>query len=560
MRRRLQVLMAVSWVAAGSAAAQAGSTTLTGKVKADAEERARVEVVDLLRTLCPEQCVLLGVEARVEEETSSDAPPGFEQVTPGAKLPVLRTLSATVLLDEELPSAFRTKARSLVSERLKAMGAAPSVNIQTVKFPPRNAPHLDADDKEKKAEPFPPKPDPAENQPQLTPGERVQERLAESAPLLAVALLALLAVLGVGALMVLAMRRAQAPAPLPEYEELAEPEQAAAGAAAVPVELSPERARRLERSLREERTVRNALVRDALRKGEAPLVARWAREMGDFLLEDVQADVVPQEAIQRLSAELTKPPSTDAASRAASIQELEGRLMAARLLYASESAEAAFSFLEGVRPERFASACQGLSPAALEMALRFAPAAHRAVALKRFTASTKQEIALAWVRRPDPSASHAHAVADELKALVADATGHGSRVEQMVLEVVDSLPPGEQEKLVRRLEREGDGKVARALITEASLRETPVEVLGAAVLQLPPASLLSYLSGAEPDIRDQVLAACPRSLQGELKEELTLGRTAAPEEFLAARRELLARLRDELDRRGSRANGNGGRS
>lgn len=559
MRMRMAWLC---WVVAGSAAAQAGSTTLTGKVKADAEERARVEVADLLRTLCPEQCVLLGVEARVEEETSADAPPGFEQVTPGAKLPVLRTLSATVLLDEELPSAFRSKARSLVSERLKALGAAPTVNIQTVKFPPRNAPHLDADDKDKKADPFP-KPDPSENQPQLSPGEKMQERLAESAPLLVVALLALLAVLGVGALMVLAMRRAsQAPAPLPEYEELPEVEQAqGAGAAApVPVELSPERARRLEKSLREERTVRNALIRDALRKGEAPLVARWAREMGDFLLEDVQSDVVPHEAIQRLSAELTKPPATDAASRAASIQELEGRLMAARLLYASESAEAAFSFLEGVRPERFASACQGLSPAALEMALRFAPAAHRAAAFKRFPASTKQEIALAWVRRPDPSASHAHAVADELKALVADATGHASRVEQMVLEVVDSLPPGEQEKLVRRLEREGDGKVAKALVTEASLRETPVEVLGAAVLQLPPASLLSYLSGAEPDIRDQVLAACPRSLQGELKEELTLGRTTAPEEFLAARRELLARLRDELDRRGARANGNGGRS
>src|SRR5438128_769882 len=83
----------------------------------------------------------------------------------------------------------------------------------------------------------------AEGQPPLTPGERMQERLAESAPLLAVAMLALLAVLGVGALMVLAMRRAsQAPEALPEYEELPEPEQAAAGAAAAaPVELSPER-------------------------------------------------------------------------------------------------------------------------------------------------------------------------------------------------------------------------------------------------------------------------------------------------------------------------------
>ena len=553
-------LGALLLVAAGGALAQ--PSTLTGKVKADAEERARLEVADLLRTLCPEQCVLLSVEARVEEETSSEAPPGFEAVTPGAKLPVLRSLTASVLLDEELPSPFRTRARALVSERLKALGAQPTVNVQTVKFPPRNAPHLDAEDKLKNAEP-PKLPEAAREGPVLTPWERVQERLAESAPLLAVAMLAALALIATGILMAMAMRKAQAPPQQPvEYEELAEPGELAAAAPAAAPELSPERARRLERSLREERGVRNALVREALQKGEAPLVARWARELGDFLIEDVQADVVPKEAIIRLSAELTRPPSADPAARAASLQELEGRLMAARLVHASESAEAAFSFLEGVRPERFAAACQGLSPAALEMALRFAPPAHRAAALKRFPPATKQEIALAWVRRPDPSASHAHAVADELKALVADASSHASRVEQMLLEVVDSMPPGEQEKLVRRLEREGDGRMARALVTEATLRETPVEVLGAAVLGLPPASLLSYLSGAESDLREQVLAACPRTLQGELKEELGLGRTAAPEEFSAARRELLARLRDELERRGPRAGerGNGGRS
>jgi len=110
--------------------------------------------------------------------------------------------------------------------------------------------------------------------------------------------------------------------------------------------------------------------------------------------------------------------------------------------------------------------------------------------------------------------------------------------------------------LVRDLQVRHDGV---ALVTEAALRETPVEVLGEAVLGLPPASLLSYLSGAEPELRDQVLAACPRRLQGELKEELLLGRSTAPEEFLAARRELLLRLRDELDRRGPRA-GNGGRA
>src|SRR5262249_53879789 len=160
-----------------------------GKVKSEAEDRARAEVADLLRTLCPEQCVLLSVEARVEEETSADAPPGFEAVTPGAKLPVLRSLAASVLLDEELPSAFRTRAKALEAERIGTLGAQPSVNVQTVKFPPRNAPHLDAQEPPKKDDLVPKAPE-AKDVPETSRWERAQEHLAESAPLLAVALLA----------------------------------------------------------------------------------------------------------------------------------------------------------------------------------------------------------------------------------------------------------------------------------------------------------------------------------------------------------------------------------
>jgi hypothetical protein len=41
--------------------AHAAPATPAGRVRAEAEERARAEVGDLFRTLCPEQCVLLGV-------------------------------------------------------------------------------------------------------------------------------------------------------------------------------------------------------------------------------------------------------------------------------------------------------------------------------------------------------------------------------------------------------------------------------------------------------------------------------------------------------------------
>src|SRR5437762_161919 len=93
-----------------------------------------------------------------------------------------------------------------------AQGAATTLTGK-VKVPPRNAPRLDADDKAKKDDPFP-RPPESKEAPVVTPWERVQERLSESAPLLAVALLAALALVGTGALMVVAVRKAQAPPPL----------------------------------------------------------------------------------------------------------------------------------------------------------------------------------------------------------------------------------------------------------------------------------------------------------------------------------------------------------
>ena len=51
-------------VIAVAAAAQPSVT----KVGHDAEERGRAEVADLLKSLCPEQCILLSVQARVEAQ------------------------------------------------------------------------------------------------------------------------------------------------------------------------------------------------------------------------------------------------------------------------------------------------------------------------------------------------------------------------------------------------------------------------------------------------------------------------------------------------------------
>src|SRR5712692_9626012 len=94
------------------AAAPAAGT----KIQREAEDRARADAADLLRTLCPEQCVLLSVQARVDDEDVGGATtPGFDPA--GARtVPVLRAINASVLIDQRLPTAFRGRVKSLVAQ------------------------------------------------------------------------------------------------------------------------------------------------------------------------------------------------------------------------------------------------------------------------------------------------------------------------------------------------------------------------------------------------------------------------------------------------------------
>src|SRR5437868_8189755 len=122
-------------------AALVAAAPLAGaQIQHEAEERARAAVTELLRTLCREQCTVLSVSARVEEEAAGgERPPGFE--TPGARtVPVLRSLSTSVLVDQRLPPAFRSRVRALIAQKLSGAGVPATVQVSQVSFPPRNPP------------------------------------------------------------------------------------------------------------------------------------------------------------------------------------------------------------------------------------------------------------------------------------------------------------------------------------------------------------------------------------------------------------------------------------
>jgi flagellar motor switch protein FliG len=518
--------------------AAAVALTPASRLQRDAEDKARADVTDLFRTLCPEQCVLLSLQARVEEEPIGTADPGFD--APGdLKAPVLKGASTTVLLDQRLPPAFRGKVRDLVTQRLGALGVPAQVAVQAVPFPVRNPPHLEASPPPPQAAPPSlPAPVPAAAQPETKP-PALHDRLLEEAPALAAAALFALVALLLGALLYFAARRSQQQA----YDLEPAPAQEAAGAGR-PAAFPESRRRKLEKAVAEERAVRNAVVREALSRGEIDLVARWVRELGELVLQDLGADRDVAQAVAAVAAQVGRIEPDPA-----SLAELEGRLIGARLARAAENADGAFAFLEGVRPDAFAAACRDLSPGALDAVVRFAPSRLRAAALQELSTEQRRELALALARRPEVPASYALAAADELRERLEGIGGGPRQAEIAMSDLIDSLGRDEQDALVERLRRESDGRSLRALVTESALGGVPAEVLTSVLLRVDPGRVVSYLAGADPALRDKVLARCPARFRREIEEELRLRGDTAPAEFLEARREILARLREETARR-----------
>jgi hypothetical protein len=487
--------------------------------------------------------VVLSVAARVEDEDAGgERTPGFD--TPGARtVPVLRSVSASILVDGRLPAAFRSRVRALIAQKLSGAGVPATVQLSQVSFPPRNPPpYLDPPAQK----PPSPAPEP-EQKPQLAAAapasSRILDKLVESAPALAIAILLGGVLLVLGGLFYFAARRP------PEAGYVDVPLEAAAEPAAEArrdEDFPATRNRRLEKQLADDRPLRNAVVREALGKGEHALVARWVRELGDFLLEDLRGDGALAPALKALSTEVAKP--IDPALRVTALQELEGRTLAARLSRAGEAD--AFAFLEGVRPDVFLAAWRGLSAGAQEVALRLAPAHLRSVALRELPAGQRQEIALAWARKPDVSAGYALAAADELRARIADLHAAPGAADRALADMLDALSREEQDALVEKLRREGDGRALPGLLTESALASAPLELLSATTLSVDPANLVAYLVGADETIRAHVLRACPPRLRAEVEEELSMRSGVSRDAFLTARREILRKLREEADRSG----------
>jgi hypothetical protein len=148
------------------------------------------------------------------------------------------------------------------------------------------------------------------------------------------------------------------------------------------------------------------------------------------------------------------------------------------------------------------------------------------------------------------SAQYALAAADELRERLADVHAGPAEMDRALGDLLDTLGREDQDALIDELRREGDPRAVSGLLTESVLSNAPADLLAASLLGISPAMLVAYLSGTDEATRGRVVAACPEQVRREVEEELSLRPGTSRDDFLVARRELLAQVRQETLKRG----------
>jgi hypothetical protein len=480
----------------------------------------------------------------VDVEPPADALPALTSKEETNR-PVLRGIKAQVAVDAALPKAFQNKVEKLVAQRLGVLGAPARVGIEIVAFPPRKDERSAA---QLQTAP-PPQPQiitlttPPPPEPKVVPPrERAASALAEAAPWLVMGGLASVTVLIAAGILFFAINRGHR-----EGTESAEEGQSTAGALE---QVDPSGARQWENAARRlkvlesvsaDRVAAARVLHEALERGESQRIAVWLREVGTPLLE-----LIPAEAARspQLIDELSRGASDEKdVSEALSI--LDGRLTAARLGGGLRGAQASFDFLHGPPIPDVAAALLALDPVDRSIALRHAPGAVRDAILGVLPLEERRELVAQW-SRPSAAPTEVSRVAARLRSSLAR-FGGVSTAREALAELLSTFPAPDQEALFEQMGRESPDLV-EGLVVESALPRIDAGLLGRAVLQIAPGTLLLYLAGAEPAFRAALFAATPTSLRTDLESELAHRAAPSPNEFRMARRQVMRAIADERSR------------
>lgn len=508
--------------------------------------QAQVEIENLLQSVCPDRCMLLGVDIQAEKvRVAQDAMPGFEQLTPPQETFRAIRLTASIAVDAALQGSTARGLNQSVKRLLRSRASEVKVETQAFRWPtPRSTPPTPvvirlSDDTVPAAE----APQDVASEPPMTTQARLLEGFVAAAPWLAGLLLGLLGL----ALLVWLWRRPQeifddwveAP-PLAEDVDAVREGEGKAGAgrpvAGVGAEALNVDQELLVDELRRTKALRLGVLKRALNEESSEVVARMLRLLDTKSLAAFHGTEL-NEKVQDVYAHLrTMPTPTDDGLAAAlatleslALDELREGAVAERLAGLHVLDEASFRLV-----------ANALDPSERRRLLLLSPRECREGYLSTLSATERFAFfreALDAIDTLQPN--DVESLADTVAELMAEAT----RKRQLSLRAASALSqclegmPGEgQDHLLEQLQNASpDWKalIDTEVLSERDLIEAADDDIQRLVVEAKPEQLVDFMMSCSEALRGRLETMLPGYVEGMYQS--ASGRNLSPERAHRAR-------------------------
>jgi hypothetical protein len=514
----------------------------------------------MLETMCGTQCDVIDVKIKTKRAAPVGQPlPGFDDQ------PAQRFVPGEINLRVLFDSALTAQYRKFVVERLKhriGESGLPVLVAEEVKQFPAPPPI--------KEEPPPPQP-----QPQQQPPIIIQQPVQQPPPpqpepkdpdlftafiMKLIEVLPLLLLFGILAWLILRVLKrmeeiatkppapAELPAKIEEEEQVLTPEVIEEGGTRPPSGLNgtrmpPPSPERLVADLRGHRGSTRRIFRRLLVSGDHDMVARAVALLGDFVVKDLSHDPAvkqPLTAAGLRTAEILRNPITDEDGEEM-LRTIQAELIADRVAHRAEDVRKELEVMLGWGPEAFASIMTRVDDRLGLLLLRHSPTHLSESYLAGLGPSERADKVRRLLAAPPAEPEELEVLGETVEAHK-DAATIGGYEGDHIVDLLDSLPAGEQESVVSDLESTRPDFVRRnlgSLPVESALLRVPEHALSAAWAMVPFEEWITYLRVAPEAIKLRAISVCPARLRDGLIEELALRVATDPDRATEARRRIV---------------------
>jgi hypothetical protein len=526
----------------------------------------RMETRALLESLCGWQCDVAEVAIKTKPATpSGGVVPGFDDAPAARQVP--SAIELTILFDSKLSPTFRSFVTERVRSRIGERGLPVTIAPKLMPFPERPMPPSEEERPPKEAPqqqqqppapiivqaPAAPAPLPVAERPNAM--EALVLRLIESLPLLLLALLLAWTVMRV-------LKRYESFLGPPITEEEHRPKQEESPAKPPERTLAPPpNVDQLRADLEKSRGATRRVFRTLVLSEEHDVVAHAAAIFGEVVLADLAHDPEVRSTLSSLgrrAAEILREP-IDEETRASVLRRIRAELVADRLAHPREEVRRELEVLFDLGPEAFAALATRLPARLRVLLLRYAPQHLVEAYLRGLAAKEQNEAARSLLGSPPADPSEIGLLVEAIESERPAALLSGEEADRIV-DLLDTIPAADQEKLIETLEASRPDFVRRnlgQLPIESALLRIGDHAIARAFAEVPLDEWATYLRAAPETIRGRALHACPARFKEPLKEELGLRITADPTRAIEARRRI---VRAALAAQAAATNGPSGRS